>query len=417
MTARLAPLALALASCGACHAPSRAPARDAAPPEASSVALATAAPVATRQPALVASPAGDGGLAGCKTLEGPARLARPGPYVAVSRRGFVDFYANAGGSPALAGSMRIAATPGAPALGAPPVSPADTRGAHPACAAAVSPAGAFAFCMNPAGEIRRFRLAAGGPAADEFLARARAGGPVAAASLSGHPLVAFTRERTTSEGLVSEAWVQGDDGDAVRLSEDGAGATTLALAPRGSDVMAVYVDARRGMAPVHARALTLSPKLTLGPDAVLFIGGGAETGTRVAAGASGAVAYALLPVAHDLGFGLATAKIEGAPKTDGPVAWSDYPNGLDPAPVAATTSGPTVFVARARPSAAAFGSPRVLELGELDASAKFVSLGVLEAAGEPVDVALADDGAGGFVVAYTARGAGWAERLSCEKPK
>jgi hypothetical protein len=161
---------------------------------------------------------------------------------------------------------------------------------------------------------------------------------------------------------------------------------------------------------------------------VLFIAGGAEAGTRVAAGARAATAFALLPVAHDLAFGLATVKIEAEPQTDAPVLWSDYPNGLDPAPVAATSDASRAFVARVRPSAPKFGSPRVLEVGELDASGVFVPFGLVPTSGQPADgsaaggtshaptdVAIAGDGAAGFVLAYTAGGIGYAERLSCEK--
>ena len=411
MFARPVVLALVLASCGACRASKPAPTSDASTATTASsratVATGTAAPVPTREPETPPL-ASDAGLAGCATLEGPVKLARPGPYAIASRLGFVDLYTNDHGKPALAGSVRVDPKPGAPTRGAPAPEPATTRGSRPPCAAA----GSFVFCASSAGEIRRYRLGAAAPEADNFVARGRAGGPVAAATISGHPVVAYTRDATTSEGVVSEAFVESDDGTELRLSEDGAGATTLAIVPHGANALAVYVDARRGMSPVHARTISLAPKLALGKDAVLFIAGGAEPGTRVAAGASGAAAYALLPVAHDLAFGLATVKIDGEPRTDAPVLWSDYPNGLDPAPVAATTDASRAFVARVRPSAPKFGSPRVLEIGTLDGSGAFAPLGVVATEGAPANVAIEGDGAG-FVLAWTSGGTGWAARYSC----
>ena len=406
MLRRVAPLVLI-----ACNG-TRPTAHDAAPtPSATTSSSVAAAPTPTREPETLPPPSGDGGAGLCTRLEGPVKLARPGPFAASERMGFVDFYANDAGKPALAGSLRVTARAGQPAITPPAASPATTR-ALPPCAAAAT----FAFCMNSAGEIRRYRL---GPSleSDNFVARARPGGPVAAATIAGRPLVVYTRDRTTSEGVVSEAWAETDDGAETRLSEDGAGATTLALAPHGAGAIAFYVDARRGMSPVHARTMTLSPKLALGKDAVVFIGGGAESHTRIAAGARDKTALALFPIAHDLSFGLAIVKVDAEPQTDAPVVWSDYPNGLDPAPVAVTSGSPKAFVARVRPSAPKFGSPRILEIGTIDASGAFASLGVLETSGAPRDLAIAGDGASGFVLAYSAGGSGWAEHLSCESAK
>ena len=167
------------------------------------------------------------------------------------------------------------------------------------------------------------------------------------------------------------------------------------------------------MSPVHARTLTASPKLALGKDAVLFIAGTAEPATRVALGVRGPTAFVLLPVAHEITFGLAIVRFDGEAPTDAPVVWSDYPNGLDPAPVAATTASPTLFLARIRPSAPKFGSPHVLELGTLDASGAFASLGFVPTTGDPRDVAIEGDGANGVVLAYTDSTGAYAERLAC----
>jgi hypothetical protein len=381
-------------------------------PVATSAAItSSSAPiVATTATTEIATPT-DAGLAGCTIVTPPTKLARRGPYVAVSRMGFVDFYARDGDAPALAGSVHVDARGSTPASSAPPVAPSDKPGDAPACATSQI----RVFCMNSAGEIRRFRFTDQRAEPETFVARARPGAAIAAGDVSGHAVVAYLRDRTTSEGNTSEAYVESDDGAELRLSEEGAGATSVALVSRGSNAVAVYVDARRAMSPVHARTITASPKLALGKDVVLFVGGSAETNTRASLGASGGNAFALVPIAHDLDFGVATVKIGAEPATDSPVAWSDYPNGIDPAPIAATTDGARAFVARVRPSAPKFGSPRVLELGALDATGAFASFGIASTQGAPRDVAIASDGANGFVLAFTDSAGGWSERLSCEK--
>ena len=378
-------------------------------------------PTATATSSVTVDAFGDAGLAGCATLTPKTKLARRGPYTAVVRMGFVDLYARDGDAPALAGSVRVDARASAQPSNAPPVAGSDKRGDSPPCAAS----GIRAFCMNSAGEIRRFRFTTERAEPETFVARARPGTVIDAANVGGHDVVAYLRDRTTSEGNMSEAYLESDDGNEVRLSEDGSGATSVALASRGTSGVALYVDARRAMSPVHARTFTTSPKITLGKDTVLFVGGSAETNTRVHLAARGAsdhaTAYALVPIAHDLEFGMATVKIDAEPATDAPVAWSDYPNGIDPAPLAATIdaspSAARSIVARVRPSAPKFGSPRVLELGALDAQGAFTSLGIVPTTGDPYDVAIASDGSstGAFVLAFTDAGGGWSERLTCEK--
>ena len=398
-----APLVL-LVALAACRDAKPAAATDAASATVTESATASAASPASARSSAAMTVATDAGPGACKTLDGPTKLARRGPFAVVSRMGFVDFYAEDQGKPVLAGSVHVDPRPGAPTANAPPVAASSGHIGKPPCAAA----GTFVFCMNSAGEIRRFRAAT--LESDNFVARARPGTRLAAATVGGHPIVSYLRDHMTTEGNVTEAFIESDDGTELRLSEDGAGATTVALASRGQGAVAVYVDARRAMSPVHARTISATPKLALGKDAVLFIAGSAEPATRVALGVHGSSAFALLPVAHDVDFGLAIVKFDGEPTTDASVVWSDYPNGLDPAPVAASEQ----FVARVRPSAAKFGSPQVLEIGTVD-TGSFASLAFVPTTGDPRDVAIEADGANGFVLAYTDETGAYAVRMSCEK--
>ncbi|HSQ63551.1 MAG TPA: hypothetical protein VLM85_10075 [Polyangiaceae bacterium] len=391
------------------------------PPPPADAAVSTRPPPSVASPAPSATPpstptpttaepappiATDAGIAGCSRVAGPTPLSVPGPVALAPRLGAVDVVALLGGAPAVLATVPLA---GASAVKTASPAPSGRAGAPP-CAVA----GTFAFCTNPAGELRRFKqLSDQRYESDNFITRPRSGSPIAAAMIGDRPVVAFLRDRTTSEGQTSEAYLVADDGTELRLSDDGAGATSIALVTRGPSAVAVYVDARRAMTPVHARTVTLSPKPALGKDAVLFIAGGAETHTRaeIGVGASG-LAFALVPIARDVTFGLGVGKIEGEPRTDAPVTWSDYPNGLDPAPVAATAGGEHVYVARVRPAAAAFGSPRVLEVGAVD-DGTFAPLGIVPTRGSPTDVAIANDRAGGFVLAYTDGAGGTVERWAC----
>jgi hypothetical protein len=362
----------------------------------------TPTPTPTREPVQVAPPPSDGGVAGCATVVAPTRLSRPGPFALIVRSGGIAAYVQDQGNAVLAGELD----------GAGKVTAQVDPGAKfhlPPCAAA----GTYAYCMSPQGELHRFQLAGKDPQRDGFAAHARPGTPLAATFASGHSVVAYLRDHTTTEGTMTEAFVAEDDGAELHLSDDGAGATTIALAPRADGALAVYVDARRAMSPVHARTISMSPKLTLGKDVVLFVAGSAEPYTRAAVGASPDSAWVLMPIAHDLGFGLAVIKVAGEPQMDAPVAWSDYPNGLDPAPVAATLrDAHTVYVARVRPSAPTYGSPKVLELGRADETTGFAPFGVIPTQGAPLDVALENVGAD-VVLAYTDAAGGWIERLRC----
>lgn len=376
---------------------------DAGAPAVTSVA-AVPTPTPTREPETPPAPiAMDAGPLACAILVAPGRLASPGPFALASRGGgTAEAWVRDGAAPRFVGAVDATKVTAPTATGGPRRTPG--------CVVA----GSRAFCAGTDGDVHRYLLDKEAAQLESFTAKARAGTELAAAMVGSHAVVAYLRDHTTTEGNVTVAWIAADDGHELQLSEDGAGATSVALSRRGDDgALAVYIDARRAMCPVHARALTWAgDKLALGSDVVVLVAGGAETYTRVSLGAHGTVGYALLPIAHDLAFGVGAVKIDGEPRFNMPVVWSDYPNGLDPAPIAATFGPSALRVARIRPSAAAVGSPRVLEIGRVDADGSFVAYGILPTQGAPVDVAMMNDGQS-VVVAYTDAAGGWIERLKC----
>jgi hypothetical protein len=127
----------------------------------------------------------------------------------------------------------------------------------------------------------------------------------------------------------------------------------------------------------------------------------------------------LLPIAKDgATFGLAIVRIDEPPRVDEPVAWSMYPNGLDPAPVAGAASGATNWVARVLPRDASVGSSRVLELGIIEPSGDFaLASTVPTTSGRPGDLALAAaDAQGALWLAWVDAGGSWVEKLQCTAP-
>src|SRR5262249_42940331 len=156
--------------------------------------------------------------------------------------------------------------------------------------------------------------------------------------------------------------------------EDGSGATYVDLAPRGDGLIALTIDARVAMTPAHARPLTLDQgKLAIGKDAVIFVGGSAErhnAGTLVTA--NDGTAFSLIPVSEGAPrFGLAPLRIDDPPADDSSVVWSFYPNGLDPAAVAATRGESAMHVARVRPRSSETEATHVLEIGVLEPNGAF----------------------------------------------
>jgi hypothetical protein len=280
------------------------------------------------------------------------------------------------------------------------------RATSPGCAAA----GGSLFCLDKAGAIHK----SPGPGQEgAVIAQARAGSPLAAAAIGGsHVVYAFLADRRTSEGATTLAFAGVDDAIPVTLSEDGAGATFVTLAPRGEEVIAMYIDARRVLTPVHARVLSFGAKLALGPDAVLFVGGGTEgrvTGV-IAQGAPGSEHALVALDKDDKEYGMAAIRIEEQPRDDAPVAWSLYPGAIERAPLAATQGTLPVRVLRVRPASAEPKAKKVLELGELDAAGTYKPTCPVAEGSTFADPAIAVDRQGAVWIAYTDADGTWIER-------
>jgi hypothetical protein len=329
--------------------------------------------------------AADAGAGACKLLRpalmqtfgGPAaiRFLHPGGAE------IAELVFNDGGHPLFSDAPPVDAG----ALRDVPMPPKTTL---PACAVARD----VVYCPDTSGAIHRTH---GSGEDDTIVARSRPGTSIAAASLGEENIaLAYLREGTTSEGQVREAMVTLNDGPPVRLSEEGSGATSIELVERGYEIVALTFDARVAMTPTHTRTLRVEGgKLELGRDVVVFVGGPAERHT------TGTLAFdkegqtlALVAVANSAeAFGMAAVRLSHPPTEDEPVVWSLYPNGLDPASLAASRGVSPIRVARVRPSAPDADASRVLEVGDLASSGEFSPKCILSEAAYIKDVQLEID--------------------------
>ena len=231
-----------------------------------------------------------------------------------------------------------------------------------------------AFCVDDHGKVTR-----GDPsgASGAVIATARPGTRIAAADVGAHDVVAFLAERRTPDGIMLQAFASIDGGPPSRVSEDGTGATSVDIAPRGARGVLSYVDARGAMAPVHARALAeVGGKIEVGKDAVVFLGGAPDPYVAGRLGTTPDQAVVVVPISKDAtSFGMAIVKLDDPPRDDEPVAWAMYPYGLDPAPIALTHGVAPIRVARLVPKAAGPNAPRAVELGAIDARGEYQATG------------------------------------------
>ena len=389
----------------------------AAPSAATSVASSRDAAPSTADAAtsLIATPPTDAGPSSCRLAYGPAEQPFRGPAAMVVTPTELRLVANDGGKP------RIFPVP----LGPPPASASSTAPSvvPPSPSAFVAMrwppcemAGRWAYCQAAGGAVYRTTL---GGTDTKQIAKSQPSTRIAASTLGpDHAIVATLDARHTTEGVMMQAFVTLDDGETQRLSDEGAGATVVRLVPRGDRAVALYLDVRTAMVPVHARPLSLRGKdLAIAEDAVVFVGGPPERGVELTAAGSGRSLFALVPMARETtDFGMAAIPIAEQPKDDVQPAWSFYPNGIDPAPIAATVpdgGAGASWVARVRPSERAPGSPRVLELGRLDAAGAFTTLGTISTGKRITDLAIASDAHGSVWILYGDTNATWLERRVC----
>jgi hypothetical protein len=227
----------------------------------------------------------------------------------------------------------------------------------------------------------------------------------------------------------ARVWVEdGDPPDASRdvgrafdLSDEGAGASSVALAGTSTHLWAVSLDARIAMSPVHARTIDFGDgrAMHFGTDVVVFVGEAEPAHTEIDLAVSAGEPLALLPLPRDAGgFGIAAIAFGREPRLDSPAVWTMFPNGLKPALIAVGRLCGAEWVAYPRPTEPAPKAPHTLVMAPIDGLAlgeevavatamRFTSLAFAPASPE----APAKHGAGWL--AWSADGRSFACTLRC----
>ena len=271
-------------------------------------------------------------------------------------------------------------------------------------------AGGFAYWVKDENLVRA-RIS-GSDAEPEIVAKeARKGARVAAAEApDGTPLVAFITKPDSSGAPHAKLWA---GGKLLDLTPEGAGASSVALVRAGSRLMAISLDGRSGMTPLHARIVSREAAgFTLGPDVVAWVGASAQATTEVFATAVDGDVWAFVPIEQDLThFGLAQIHLGSEPRLDAPVAFLTYQAGTNSAPVAAGVACGRGAVAFAEPEEAAPKSPQRLMLAALGSNG--LEPGEVVARGRSfANVSLGAVGPAALLV-YTADHRTWARTVRC----
>jgi hypothetical protein len=225
-------------------------------------------------------------------------------------------------------------------------------------------AGGYAYWIRGRALLRRPLRGGGEP---EELARDAREGTRVAAALVGKPakaVVAYISE--AGEELVARLWLEG--GKRLLLTPDGSQATSVNLVPSEDDLLAVMLEGRTSMSPVHARRLLLRGKLpNIGEDVVVWVAPPAQALSEIASlpAAKGGCSSFVTLERTVTDFGLAYFQIGRDPVMDVKVNWLDYPNGINPAPVATGEACGEPVVVFARPSEARPHAPQELHLAKV----------------------------------------------------
>lgn len=271
--------------------------------------------------------------------------------------------------------------------------------------------GGFAYWIKDENLVRA-RIS-GNDAEPEVVAReARKGARVAGAEASDRtPLVAFITKPDSNGAPHAKLWA---GGKLLDLTPEGAGASSVALVRAGSNIMAISLDGRSGMTPLHARLVTrdASGAFALGADVVAWVGASAQATTEVFATALDGDVWAFVPIEQDLThFGLAQIHLGSEPRLDAPVTFLTYQAGTNSAPVATGVACGRAAVAFAEPEDAAPKSPQRLMLSALGADG--LEPGEVVARGRSfANVSLGSVGPAALLV-YTADHRTWARSVRC----
>jgi hypothetical protein len=227
--------------------------------------------------------------------------------------------------------------------------------------------------------------------------------PIVVGYIAQHP--------TEKDTLLARLWVEGQP--SVTLTPDGSTGHSVTLAKTLDGYVAVSLESRTGMSPLHARRLKfIQGKLSLGPDVVPWVAGTAQSLTELFGVSRDDDVFTFLPIERDAThFGLARVEVGADPQLGAAVHWREYPNGLSPAVVTGGRLCGKPVVLYARPATEAPRATQELHLSAIDDQGLGPStIAATSRAFADASFAGLDDGA---LVVYVADRRTWARRLRC----
>ncbi len=233
---------------------------------------------------------------------------------------------------------------------------------------------------------------------------------------TGRDVVAFVAEIDGKS--YAYVWASPGSGAAEVLdaSADGHQATSVSLVEGVPHPRLIVLEGRTSMSPVHSRVVRVTPRrITLDFSEVVWIGPGSHDLTEIhAVGARQGETVAFLPTQKDFnGFGVAQLHIDQNGGESPEPRWQLFPNGLDPAPLAAAPICGKNHIVFARPSEKRPRSPQELHIAPVEAKQpKEGEVLVRSRAFNDVSIAPIK---GGAILVWTADKRSWGMVLSCPK--
>lgn len=274
-----------------------------------------------------------------------------------------------------------------------------------------------AYWVSERGLLLRAPVRGGKP--EILFDQARLGTRTSVVTVAGRDVVTFIAEiKDKPYAYVWASKGKGSQPETLRLTPEGATATSVALVEGKPHPRAIVLAGRLGMSPVHVRRIrTTSKRLMLEADEVVWVGPGSHVLTEIhALRTRDDHAVAFLPTAKDFNdFGLAQLDIGTDPGEIDSPSWHIYPNGLDPAPVATGRFCGKNYVVFAKPTEARPRSPQELHLVEIKSGPPGEGE-VIARSRAFADLSLASITTGALAT-WTADHRTWAMELSCPKSK
>jgi hypothetical protein len=221
----------------------------------------------------------------------------------------------------------------------------------------------------------------------------------------------IARHATDKSTLIARLWVEGQG--SVTLTPDGSAGNSVAIARTNNGYIAMSLESRTGMSPLHARRVSFAGNtVKLGSDVVPWLAGTAQALTEIHAIGDPSSVWALLPVERDAThFGLARIDLGLTPRMGAQVHWREYPNGVEPAVVTSGYLCDRPVVLYARPATAEPHATQELHLSSIGPDGLSPST-IVATSRAFADASFAGLD-GGALVVYVADHRTWARRLRC----